>query len=45
MVLKQEKYAIKIQKDDAVKRNQIFFDFMLKMFNNLNESYVKEKLF
>ena len=34
--LKRDKYAIEIQGDDAIKRNQLFFDFMLRMFNNLN---------
>ena len=43
MALKRDKDAIKIQKDDAIKRNQIFFDFMLRMFNHLNELYVKER--
>ena len=43
MALKQDKYAIEIQKDDAIKRNRIFFDFMLRIFNNLNKLYYKEK--
>ena len=43
MAFKQDKDAIEIQKDDAIKRNRIFFDFMLRMFNNLNQLYVKEK--
>ena len=34
--LKRDEYAIEIQGDDAIKRNQLFFDFMLRMFNNLN---------
>ena len=42
MALKRDKYAIEIQKDDAIKRNQLFFDFMLRMFNNLNQLYEKE---
>ena len=41
MALKWDKDAIEIQKDDAIKRNQIFFDFMLRMFNNLNQLYEK----
>ena len=45
MALKRDKDAIEIQKDDAIKRNQIFFDFMLRMFNNLNQLYVEEKSF
>ena len=43
MALKRDKDAIEIQKDDAIKRNQIFFDFMLRMFNNINQLYEKEK--
>ena len=43
MALKRDKDAIEIQKDDAIKRNQIFFDFMLRMFNNLNQLYDKKK--
>ena len=45
MALKRDKDAIEIQKDDAIKRNRIFFDFMLRMFNNLNQLYEKEKVF
>ena len=41
MALKRDKDTIEIQKDDAIKRNQIFFDFMLRMFNNLNQLYEK----
>ena len=43
MALKRDKYAIEIQGDDAIKRNQLFFDFMLRMFNHLNQLYDKEK--
>ena len=39
--LKRDRDAIEIQKNDAIKSNQIFFDFMLRMFNHLNELYVK----
>ena len=45
MDLKRDKDAIEIQKDDAIKRNRIFFDFMPRMFNHLNELYVREKFF
>ena len=45
MALKRDKYAIEIQKDDAIKRNRLFFDFMLRMFNHLNQLYEKEKVF
>ena len=43
MALKRDKYAIEIQKDDAIKSKNIFFDFMLRIFNYINELYVKEK--
>ena len=45
MALKRDKDAIEIQKDDVIKRNRIFFDFMIRMFNHLNGLYVKEKVF
>ena len=44
MDLKEDKDAIGIQKDDAIKRNQIFFDFVLRMFNHLNQLYEKERI-
>ena len=44
IALKKDKDAIEIQKYDAIKRNKIFFDFMLRIFNHLNELYVKEKI-
>ena len=34
--------CIEIQKDDAIKRNQIFFDFMLRIFNHINQLYEKK---
>ena len=37
MALKRDKYGIEIQGDDAIKRNRLFFDFMLRMFNHLNQ--------
>ena len=43
MSLKRDKYAIEIQKDDAIKRNQLFFDYMLRMFNHLNQLYDQDK--
>ena len=43
MALKRGKDAIEIQGDDAIKRNRLFFDFMLRMFNNLNQLYKKDK--
>ena len=43
MALMRDKYAIVIQKDDAIKRNRLFFDFLIIMFNNINQLYEKEK--
>ena len=43
MSLKQNKDAIEIQKDDATKRYRIFFYFMLRMFDYINQLYEKEK--
>ena len=43
MALQRDKYAIEIQGDDAIKCNQLFFDFMLRMFNRLNQLYEKGK--
>ena len=43
MALKRDKDAIEIQGDDAIKRNRLFFDFILRMFNLLNQLYEKEK--
>ena len=42
MALKRDKDAIGIQGDDTIKRNPSFFDFMLRMFNHLNQVYEKE---
>ena len=38
MALKRDKNAIEIQNDDAIKRNRIFFCFMLRIFNHLKKS-------
>ena len=45
MALKQDKDTIEIQGDDAIKHNRLFFDFMLRMFNHINQLYEKEKVF
>ena len=45
MALKRDKDAIEIQGNDVIKRNQLFFEFMLRMFNHLNQLYEKEKVF
>ena len=39
MALKPDKDAIEIQKYDAIKRNRLLFDFLLRMFNRLNQLY------
>ena len=41
--LKRDKDAIDIEREDEIKRNRLFFDFMLRMFNRLNQLYEKEK--
>ena len=41
--LKRDKYAIDIEGRDAINRNQLFFDFMLRMLDNLNQLYEMEK--
>ena len=43
MALKGDKDAIEIKNYDAIKRNRLFFDFMLRMFYHLNQLYEKEK--
>ena len=43
MALKRDKYDIEVQNDDAIKRNQIFFDFMQRVFNRLDGLYLHEK--
>ena len=45
IALKREKYAIGIEGEDAINRNRLFFDFMLRMFNHLNQLYDMEKVF
>ena len=43
MDLKRDKDAIEIQGDDTIKRNHLFFDFVLRMFNHINQLYEKGK--
>ena len=45
MALKRDKYYIEIQNDDAIKCNQILFDFMQQTFNRLDGLYLHEKVF
>ena len=44
MALKRDKNSIEIPKEDGIKRNRIFFDFMLRMFNHLNQLYEQENI-
>ena len=37
--LKQDKDAIDIEGEDAINRNRLFFYFMLRMFDHLNQLY------
>ena len=45
IALKQDKYAIDIEGEDEIKRNRLFFDFMLRTFDHLNQLYEMEKFF
>ena len=43
IALKRDKYTIDIEGEDEIKCNRLFFDFMLRMFNHLNQLYEMEK--
>ena len=43
--LKRDKDVIDIEGEDAINCNQLFFDFVLRMFNHLNQLYEMEKVF
>ena len=43
IALKRDKDAIDIDGEDEINRNRLFFDFMLRMFDNLNQLYEMEK--
>ena len=45
ITLKQDKDSIDIEGEDEIKRNRLFFNFMLVMFNHINQLYEKEKVF
>ena len=45
MALKRDKDAIEIQGDDAIDNHRLVFDFMLRMFDHLNQLYEMEKVF
>ena len=39
IALKRDKDAIDIEREDAINSNQLSFDFMIRMFDNLNKLY------
>ena len=43
MALNHDKYDIEVRNDDAIKRNQRFFDFMQRTFNCLDRLYLHER--
>ena len=45
IALKRNKDAIDIDGDDAIDSNRLFFDFVLRMFDHLNQLYEMEKFF
>ena len=45
IALKQDKDAIDIDGNDAIDSYRLFFDFMLRMFDHLNQLYETEKVF
>ena len=45
IALNQDKYAIDIEGEDIINCNQLFFYFMLRMFDRLNQLYEMEKVF
>ena len=45
MALNRYKYDIEVRDHDAIKRNQILFDFMQKMFNCLYGLYIHKNFF
>ena len=45
IALKRDKYAIDIEGEDAINRNRLFFDLVLRMFDHPNQLYEMEKVF
>ena len=43
IALKRDKNEIDIDGDDAINSHQLVFDFMLRIFDNLNQLYEMEK--
>ena len=39
IALKRDKYSIDIDGEDAINSNRLFIDFMLRMFDHLNQLY------
>ena len=44
VALKRDKYAIDIDGEYAINSNRLFFDFILRMFDHLNQLYEMEKV-
>ena len=42
MALNRGKYDTEVRNDDAIKCNQILFDFMQRALNRLDELYLRE---
>ena len=45
IALKQEKGTTDIDREDAIDSNRISFDFMLRMFDHLNQLYEMKQIF
>ena len=45
MAINRDKYDIEVQNDDAIKRNQILFNFMQQKLNSLDRLYLRENVF
>ena len=43
IAIKRDKYAIDINGNVAIDSHRLVFDFMLRMFDNLNQLYEKKK--
>ena len=43
LAINEGKYDIEVQNDDAIKRNRIFYHFMKKTFNRMDELYLRER--
>ena len=45
IALKRDKDAIDIDGEDSINRNRLFFYFMLRMFDHINQIYEMKKFF